>query len=271
MPELPDVEGYRRVVIGYAVGQPISNVEVRDCGVIRNRPCDAFVDELRGHTLMAPGRIGKWLLAHTDGPTLIIHFGMTGNLGWAPVIDTEDRFVRVVIDTPHGRLLYRDQRKLGGLWLAADAKEIEQVIGRQGPDAFGLTSSVLAARVERHRGTIKAALMDQSVVAGLGNMLSDEILWKARIQPARRAGGLDRHELRQLGRSTQQVLRPAVQAGRIPRRRTWLSSQRSSDDPRCPRCHEHLRTTTIAGRTSYWCPACQPCSSSAPAPIGTTR
>jgi formamidopyrimidine-DNA glycosylase len=258
VPELPDVEGFRRLLRRHALGQRIVDVEVRDAGVIRGRTAADFVRRLVGRELAEPRRAGKWLLAPTDGaPVLLLHFGMTGSLVWSAA-GGEDPYDRVMFDMGAGRLAYRDQRKLRGLWLAENDEEVRSVIGRQGPDALGLACSQLRDRLAGHRGGLKALLMDQSVVAGLGNMLSDEALWRAGIHPARRFDTLDAKEVRRLSRCLQNVLRTSVDQAGIPRSKTWLSSQRQVHPARCPRCRGELRTSHLAGRTSYWCPACQP-------------
>jgi formamidopyrimidine-DNA glycosylase len=258
MPELPDVERDRQVLVEHAVGQRAVGVEVLDAGVIRGRPVAEFVDLVRDRRFQAPERRGKWLLAPTDGSTLLFHFGMTGTLEWRPLDADPGRFARVVFEFGSGQLVYRDQRKLRGIWLAEDAPSIAAVIGQQGPDALGLSASELTSRLQGHRGSLKAELMDQHVVAGLGNMLSDEVLWRARIHPAVRFGDLDAPRRRALSSSLQHVLRASVKAGEIPRSSSWLSAQRASPDPLCPRGHGPLRTSRIGGRTSYWCPRCQP-------------
>jgi formamidopyrimidine-DNA glycosylase len=260
VPELPDVEGFKRVLSEHAAGRQITGIEVRDAGVIRGRTVVDFVGSLSGRVFAEPARAGKWLLAPTDGPTLLAHFGMTGSLLWAgPDEDLngwQNRYDRVLFDVGTGRLIYRDQRKLRGLWLCAPEEECAALLARQGPDALGLTGRRLSDRLQGHRGVLKAVLMDQSVIAGLGNMLSDEVLWRARIHPARQFASLDTAERRRLDRSLQTVLRASAEQGGIPRTNRWLSSRRNAGG-RCPRCHSALRTSRLAGRTSYWCPACQ--------------
>ena len=214
--------------------------------------------QLEGRRFGEPDRRGKWLLAPMDGPTVLFHFGMTGSLVWERPDGECLRFDRVVIHLGNGKLVFRDQRKLRGIWLADDEDGVREVIGEQGPDALGLTGRRLEECLAGHRGPLKSVLMDQRVVAGLGNMLSDEVLWRARIHPARRFGDLQPHERGELGRGLQRVLRASVKVGSIPRRATWLSSQRSRPDPHCPRCRARLKTSRVGGRTSYWCPACQP-------------
>ena len=99
--------------------------------------------------------------------------------------------------------------------------------------------------------------MDQSLLAGLGNMLSDEILWRARLHPTRGASTLDAAEGKRLCAAARSALATSVRAGHIPRTRTWLSGQRAVDDPTCPRCGTSLRWSTVNGRSALWCPHCQ--------------
>ncbi|MCU1363362.1 MAG: formamidopyrimidine-DNA glycosylase [Acidimicrobiaceae bacterium] len=257
MPELPDVEGFRRVLETYRVGQRVISVKIRDSGVVRDPSGAQFGRKLKGHVFESPQRRGKWLITPTDGPTLLLHYGMTGSLIWQESHEEFQRFDRVAIYVEKGRLIFRDQRKLGGLWLANDDEGIREIIGEQGPDALGLTGRDLTERLGLRRGALKSTLMDQSVLAGLGNMLSDEVLWQARIHPERRFGDLDLKERHQLDLCLQRVLRASIKLGAIPRRATWLSSQRSESEAFCPRCQRRLSTGHIGGRTSYWCPSCQ--------------
>ncbi|MDQ3945824.1 MAG: Fpg/Nei family DNA glycosylase, partial [Actinomycetota bacterium] len=194
-------------------------------------------------------------LARTDGPILLIHFGMTGSLEW----DREPhRHDRVVFRFDGGELRYRDQRKLQGLWLAHNDEEAAGVVGDQGPDALGLSKGRLRERLAGRRSGLKAAFMDQAVVAGLGNIVTDEILWRARLHPARRPGSLTSVDWTRLHRALGSVLRSSVKAGHVPARRSWLTGVRDDHEPVCPRCQAVLRRTKSGGRSTLWCPACQP-------------
>jgi hypothetical protein len=139
VPELPDVEGYARLLQSCVVGQRIDSVKVLDPGVVRAPSSKVFARRLKGRRFSHPDRRGKWLLARTDGPTLLLHFGMTGRLVWEDHSETLQRFDRVAISLEDGTLIFRDQRKLGGLWLANSEESIREIIGDQGPDALGLT------------------------------------------------------------------------------------------------------------------------------------
>ncbi|HZD65355.1 MAG TPA: DNA-formamidopyrimidine glycosylase family protein [Acidimicrobiales bacterium] len=263
MPELPDVEGFRSLFAARAAGRRVVDVEVLDAGVVRNTTPASLRRSLRGRRFDQPERRGKWLVAPTgDGgtaeATVLFHFGMTGLLSWADGAGDRHTHDRVVFVTEDGELRYRDQRKLRGLWLARGPDEVDAVIGRQGPDALGLGRRQLGERLSARRAGLKSALMNQSVVAGLGNLVVDEVLWQARVHPARRWTDLDRVERDRLSRALQRVLRASVRQGRVSTRSDWLTGRRDEPDPRCPRCGRSLRRSQIGGRSTWWCPACQP-------------
>ena len=149
---------------------------------------------------------------------VVVHFGMTGSLELAGRGDVRRRSDRIGILCGGEEVRYRDVRKLGGLWVARDAAELATIIGVPGPDASVVSLAELTDTLARRRGAIKPLLMDQRVVAGLGNMMSDEILWNAGIDPARRANTLSGADVRRLGNSVRDLTRRAVKAGPIPAR-----------------------------------------------------
>lgn len=256
MPELADVEGFRRVIDSVA-GSEIRRVEVLDAGVVHNVSARRLESSMRGHRLGKAVRTGKWLVVPTDGPALIFHFGMTGSLKWIDDKSERHRHDRVVFVTNHGELRYRDQRKLQGVFVAKDAHAIGGIVGRLGPDALDIGASDFRSRLETKRSSIKSAMMDQRRLAGLGNLLTDEILWRAHIHPAKTTKAIDDGQWRALHRASQSVLHTAARAGHTPRGPRWLSGVRSDDDARCPRCGAGLKRTKVAGRTAVWCPVCQ--------------
>jgi formamidopyrimidine-DNA glycosylase len=262
MPELPDVEGYRLALTDRLLGRRVRDVRVLDVGVLRNASAETFQDQLMGARFQGVHRHGKWLMLATDGPILLIHNGMTGRpyflgTGCAAPQQT-DRNDRLIICTDNGELRYADLRKLGGVWILDSNAEIAAVTGPQGPDALTVSATNFRATLHGRRGALKPTLMNQQVLAGLGNMLSDEICWRAHLHPARAVTSLGEDDLRQLHQAMRQTLRAAVKDRRIPRTRTWLNSARGIPDAGCPRCRTQLQHTTIGGRTSIWCPHCQP-------------
>ena len=258
MPELPDVEGFRRYWSRYMAGERVRKVEVPTPAIVRNRTAQTLGRALAGRRFERPDRHGKWMIAATDGPMLLLHFGMTGGLHWSGR-DGEGphRHDRLVFITPNGEMRYRNMRMLGGAWLARDERELEGIVGALGPDAADLDPDELVEVLDGRRGGVKATLMNQRVIAGIGNELSDEILWRARIHPARGVAELRPRKRRDLARVTADVLAASNRHGRIPREAGWLEEQRGRRDARCPRCGRPFRRSRIAGRTSYWCPRCQ--------------
>ncbi|MDX6350038.1 MAG: formamidopyrimidine-DNA glycosylase [Streptomyces sp.] len=259
MPELPDVEGFRRVLASCGQGRRIERVDVSDPGVLRGVSGRRLREELRGRTLAEPERHGKWLIARTEGgPALLLHFGMTGELLCCPPDDPPHPYDRVLLALSGGRgLRYRDLRKLQGLRLATTEADIDRILDRQGPDALAVDRDTFTELLAGRRGRIKAVLMDQSVLAGLGNLLADEILWRARTAPTRPANRLGEDDYRRLHATMRRVLRSSVRDGRVPDRPSWLTGHRDDPDPVCPRCGGRLRRDRIAGRTTVWCPHCQ--------------
>lgn len=257
MPELPDVEGFRAVLAEHGTGQRVERVEVADAGVLRGVTARQLNDGLRGCRFARPERHGKWLIAHTDGPAILLHFGMTGSLRWADSGAARDRHDRVTFVTGAGELRYRDMRKLQGIRLAHNRREQEQVLAGCGPDALDVTPERLDQLLAGRRGAIKATLINQKVIAGLGNLLADEILWRARIHPGRPARSLTARERHELHGQMRRVLRASVRAGCVPPRPSWLTGARGQRQPRCPRCGTPLRRGRTGGRTTVWCPQCQ--------------
>jgi formamidopyrimidine-DNA glycosylase len=282
MPELPDVEGFRAVLAGHATGRPVRRVEVADAGVLRGVSARRLDEALRGHRFTETTRHGKWLIAGTDGPVLLLHFGMTGSLHWSADGEPRHRHDRVVFvlgkreggtrgkagdsgrggggraDGQGGELRYRDMRKLKGLTLAADRDQAGRVLAGLGPDALEISAADLACLLAGRRAAVKAVLVDQHAIAGLGNLLADEILWRALIFPRRRASDLTGDERRRLHREMRAVLRAAVRAGRVPPRPSWLTGVRDHSEAACPRCGTRLERARIGGRATVWCPRDQP-------------
>lgn len=251
------MEGFRRILSEHGQGERIDRIEVADAGVLRNTSAQALRRSLEGRRFEEPVRHGKWLQAMTNGPMMLFHFGMSGGLVWAPDSDRH-RHDRVIFGLEQGELRYRDQRKLQGLWLARSDREAKQIMGPLGPDALRLGRREFVDRLASRRGRLKPVLMNQEVVAGLGNLLVDEILWRSGLNPGRRADQLEPDELEKLHRTMQRVLKDSVAEGRVPPKKSWLTGARDQAPPMCPRCGHELEQERVGGRSSYWCPRCQP-------------
>jgi formamidopyrimidine-DNA glycosylase len=254
VPELPDVEGFRRYLAGHAAGHRITRIEAPDREIIRNRSAQALGRAVRGRRFGEPGRHGKWLIAPVGDVELLLHFGMTGELRWASDAACRHRHDRLIFVCDDGELRYNNMRRFGGVWLARDHAERDEVTGPLGPDAAGLGSDEFEQLLAGRRGTIKAALMDQRLIAGIGNLLSDEILWRARIHPAAAVATLGAARRRRLYDALYAAVTESIRYGRIPRGPRWLTRVRDDRSADCPRCGARLRHATIAGRTACWCP-----------------
>jgi formamidopyrimidine-DNA glycosylase len=251
LPELPDVEGFRRAFAEHAAGRTVREVTSVDSSMLRDIEPVALADALRGRRFDEPDRVGKLLICGTDGPTLLLHFGMTGSLQWEQQPHPHDR---LVLRLDKGELHYRNMRKFGGIWLALDQAELDRVVGRLGPDWLKVSRRRFEDLLDQRRRAIKGALMDQEIAAGLGNLTADEALWQARIDPRRPVASLGTRERDVLYRKIHKVLRESIPYGRVPGKRTWLTAARERGQGTCPRCGTPLRRVTIAGRTTIFCP-----------------
>ncbi|OBH49083.1 formamidopyrimidine-DNA glycosylase [Mycobacterium mantenii] len=258
MPELPDVEGFRRQLANTLPRRRIQRVRVHDPGILRNASAATLTRRLTGHRFTAPRRHGKWLILPTDGPVLVIHSGMTGHPYFAAAGAEPEKYERLVVSLDKGELRYADLRKLRGVWLAGHQDDLAQITGPQGPDALGLGLRDFRDALTGRKGRLKPTLTDQSVIAGLGNLLADEICWRAKMRPTRTVAGLDDDDVKSLHRAMTQVLRTAVRHGRVPGLARWLTGARDEPDPHCPRCGTRLQHAAVGGRTTLWCPRCQP-------------
>ena len=245
MPELPEAERARTLIADHAVGRRIVAVEESDAYVCRPHGTGEIAEALVGRRLVRANRVGKtlWCEIDGDGPDLGLHLGMAGRI--AINEDPHARWDRFALTFEDGtRMALRDKRRLGRAILAPD-------LSRLGPDAAVATRAEFRARVGRGAGPIKARIMSQSVIAGIGNLLADETLWQARIDPRRPARELSERELDELRRAMRAAVRQAVRNGGA---HTGTLIPSRARDGHCPRCGTPLSRTRIGGRTTYWCP-----------------
>jgi formamidopyrimidine-DNA glycosylase len=258
MPELPDVEGFRRALSPRLPGRRITRVRALDASILRNTSPQRLGRVMVGERFGGPTRHGKWLILPTiDGPILLVHSGMTGHPYYTDDGRAE-RHDRLVITLDRGQFRYADQRKLRGVWLATGRRSIEEVTGPLGPDALEADRTTFVAALRDKPGALKTTLTDQSVLAGIGNLLADEICWQARLRPQHRVEDLDLAALRTFASTAQRVLRTSARHGQVPPLRRWLTGVRDNDQPHCPRCGTALEAGRVGGRRTLWCPRCQP-------------
>jgi formamidopyrimidine-DNA glycosylase len=272
VPELPEVETIRRGLEPLVVGRRIEQAAIRDSRLTRPFDPDKVAREIQGERITGLGRRGKYLVVRFEsGRVLLIHLRMTGNFRVAGNDSVDGPHDRAVLRLDNGsEVIYRDMRRFG-TWLLIEPHELEPYLAErvgEEPLEEAFRTAALASRLAGRRAPIKAALLDQRTVAGLGNIYADEALWRARIHPLRPAGELDRAEIRRLHRA----LRDALRAG-IARQGATLSNYATPDGERgrmqeefkayaragepCPRCGTPIEKIRAGGRGTHYCPACQ--------------
>ena len=261
MPELPEVERARRLAERWSAGKRIEMVAVVDDRIVYEGVTPRrFAARLRGRRIEAVRRWGKHIWMELDRrPWPSLHFGMTGFLKYFKKAEQEPEHERLALHLVNGyHLAYDNQRLLGRVFLAGDRERfIEE--RELGPDALGVDFDTFASILNRGRGSVKTTLMNQKMLAGLGNIYTDEILFQARLHPKSEVGTLSRGDIRTLFERMRTVLTRAigVQAdpGRMPG--DWLLPARE-EGANCPGCGGKVEKITLSGRSAYFCPACQP-------------
>ncbi len=274
MPELPEVETARAAIERAGLRRRITDVDDSDTYVCRPHAPGEIRAALIGRTLTGAFRRGKTMWCETSGvgrsrtpgPVLGLHLGMSGHIlitsPGAPMTEGGDwmngrydrlaatgkdltRWDRFMITyADGGTLRLFDPRRLGRVRLDPNLDDL-------GPDAALVSASEFAERVGGSRAPIKARLLDQSVIAGVGNLLADEILWQARISPRRPSGDLSRTELMILHEAVQDAVRSAIDKGGS---HTGTMIDFRKVGRHCPRCGAELTRATVGGRTTWWCP-----------------
>jgi formamidopyrimidine-DNA glycosylase len=295
MPELPEVETVARDLQRWVAGATIVDATVRWDRTIRHpQPPERFEAEIAGATIRRVGRRAKTVLLHLqDGRVMTVALRMTGALIVAPTGTPDDPYARVVFRLADGReLRYRDVRKFGriGLWPGGGLRSIGsgrgaksrriaeggrtyrigEVFSGHGPEPLsrGFTVERFAQRLARRSAKLKSLLLDQSFIAGVGNIYADEALWRARLHPLRTADTLDERDVRRLHRAIRRVLREGIanrgasfsdyvdargeEGGNAER----LAVYRRTGQP-CYRCGRRIERIVVGQRSTHFCPRCQ--------------
>jgi formamidopyrimidine-DNA glycosylase len=274
VPELPEVETIRKRLEPLLVGRTFERIEISDPRLTRPFDPGSVAAELEGERVAALERRGKYLVVRFEsGRVLLIHLRMTGNLLHARngAAADGDPYQRAVVSLDDGSdIAYRDVRRFG-TWLVFDRDQIDPYLtARLGEEPFAaaLTARRLAERLAGRRAPIKAALLDQRTLAGMGNIYVDEALWYAAVHPLRPAGELRPEEIQALLRG----IRRSLRAG-IARQGATLRDYRTPDggsgrmqhefkvygragEP-CERCGTPIEKTRAGGRGTWYCPGCQ--------------
>jgi formamidopyrimidine-DNA glycosylase len=256
------VEAARSLVEARGLHRTIAEVDDADTYVCRPHGPGEIARALTGAQLTEARRIGKSMWCETDrGPRLGLHLGMAGRIvidddhagdppdsaGHPdPAFSANPQWARFTLRFADGGILMLfDKRRLGRAVLDPDLSGL-------GPDAATVTRDAFRARVGRGDAPLKARMMDQSVIAGVGNLLADEALWRARLSPVRPAGSLSADELDLLRRHVRGTTRDALRLGGVHTGKVIPFRRKGAQ---CPRCGADMRRATVGGRTTWWCPA----------------
>jgi formamidopyrimidine-DNA glycosylase len=286
MPELPEVETMRRKLEPVLTGRRFDDVRISDARLVRPYEPDEVAAELQGERVASVERRGKYLILRFDTDrVLLVHLRMTGGFRYGDGAAGDDPHRRALVRLDDGTdVAYRDVRRFG-TWLLLEPGELDAYLstrlGEEPLDAL-FTAARLGALLAKRRAPIKAALLDQRTLAGMGNIYVDEALWRARIHPLRPAESLDKDELRRLHRA----VRASLEAG-LARQGSTLRDYRLPDgasgsmqhefkvygrggEP-CDRCGTPIAKSRVGGRGTWFCPTCQAASRSSSAPSRSRR
>jgi len=267
MPELPEVETIKNELSPWVVGQSFTKVTIFDAKLVPVGSAEEIRCGLIGQKVESLERRGKYLIFRlSNGRSLIIHLRMTGVLLLNP--RGVDRYARAVFHFSNGhRLVFRDLRRLGLMWLVDAA---DTVVGKLGPEPLGesFTPGVLGQRLSRRHIPVKAALLDQGIVAGIGNMYADEALFAAGIHPLKKADVLSAEEVQTLYNGIREVLRAAIgckgaSVDTYIRPEGQLGTAHSDfkvahrGGEACPVCGTAIERVSVQNRGTYFCPRCQ--------------
>lgn len=260
LPELPDVETVAQSLRRRLIGRRITGVRLLTPSTVRSPPPRQFAHNLTGRTIVAIGRRGKYLLARLrPSGTLVTHLRMTGDLQVVQASVPVHPHTRIIVQFRGLELRFVDQRRFGHMDLV-EAEETFAPLQRLGVEPLDRTFTLFRWNriLDNRRGTIKALLLRQDLIAGIGNIYADEILWQAQIHPARPIHRLQPKERRRLHMKIRDVLsRAVVHLSKYGHPIGRFLEVRGEVDARCPRCGHLLRSARVAGRTSYFCLHCQ--------------
>ncbi|MGE0872681.1 MAG: bifunctional DNA-formamidopyrimidine glycosylase/DNA-(apurinic or apyrimidinic site) lyase [Kofleriaceae bacterium] len=272
MPELPEVETVRRTLTP-AIGGRIDSVWDSGMGLhMKRKPPRSALRKLIGARITGVRRIGKYLLVDTDGPlSILAHLGMTGRFRIQPKGDPRVAHTHVVFGLGKRELRFIDARRFGQIDVVTRASEREHpALAVLGPDPLteGIDDDAFHERSRGKKATLKAFVLDQSVLAGVGNIYASEALWRAKLRPTTRAHRLTKESSRRLAAAIREVLTNALTKGGTSLRDfvdadgvagsnagyLWVYDRAGQP---CLRCKTAIRRTVVQGRATYHCPTCQ--------------
>jgi len=268
MPELPEVETIKNELSPHIIGRGISGVTLLWERMLHQPSPEEFHSRVAGKKITGLARRGKYLIFRLDsGDSLIIHLRMSGALILGG--DSPPKYTRAIIHLNNGTsIFFCDPRKFGRIWLVKDECDITKKLGPE-PLESAFTPEILGQKLKKRKAPVKAALLDQALIAGIGNMYADEALFAARINPLRPADSLSQDEIDRLHQAIQVVLRSAIDSkgasvsnyfrpgGEKGNAHSHFKVAHRKGEL-CPVCGNPIKRISIRQRGSYYCPKCQP-------------
>jgi formamidopyrimidine-DNA glycosylase len=266
MPELPEVETIKNELLPHIMGRTITGVAVYWDKMVKQPSVGEFCERVTGQKITDLTRLGKYLFFHLgSGEKLVMHMKMTGSLLINP---SDDKFARAIFQLDNGSSMYfRDPRKFGKMWLAKDESAVAEKLGPE-PLEEGFSVQTLTGILLNRKAPVKPVLLDQSIIAGIGNMYADESLYEAKIHPERPSCSLTEAEIKKLYNAIRRVLRAAIK-NKGASVRNYIRPNgnigKAHDEFRvahgtgknCPRCGTAIERIVVRGRGTYFCPKCQ--------------
>ena len=258
MPELPEVETFKKYFDSTSLDQIIDAVEIRDDRILITSKKN-FIECLIGGKFEETIRHGKYLLAKVRNCNIVFHFGMSGWLEYFSSEELEPKYSKVIFRFNNGfSLAYISIRMFGKLDIA-DSLSTFLKKKNLGPDAYKMNFDEFENAIKRRTAIMKSALLDQSIVSGIGNIYSDEILYKAKIHPKRKINTLNEDELVKLFKSIKEILEYGIEhEGELDTYSNSFLIPHRSKEERCPKCGSIIERYEISGRHGFFCPKCQP-------------
>lgn len=257
MPELPEVETFRRFLEKHALNQVIKKIDVRDDRILEMDE-RKFINALLEKKFISSQRHGKNLFVKYNSQYLFFHFGMSGDFDYFEHKDDEPKHSRVLFHFENGKYFsYISQRLFGTVNIIKNPKEFIKE-KRLGPDALNMTFEEFQQAIERRSAMLKSALLNQSIFAGIGNIYSDEILFQSHLHPKQKINELDDDQLKTLFANIKKVLKYGIKKkGRLNRYSKDCLIPHRDKEGTCPSCQGNIERFSLSGRHGFYCPNCQ--------------
>lgn len=269
MPELPEVESVRRYLECIIIGKKIDRVQVYCPKIIQNCAVESFTQKLQGQVFQAIRRRGKYLIFECSDYILLSHLRMEGKYLFHPRREIK-KHEHVVFQMADMDLIYQDTRKFGTMHLFSKTVDVLTIppLSLMGPEPFAeeLTASYLYDALKNKKQAIKASLLEQKIICGLGNIYVDEVLFDAKIHPGQAGNTLSLDNLQELISSIQKIIARAIELGGTTIRSftvhhdihgRFQNELQIRSQEKCPVCKQQVKKMRIAGRTTYYCAVCQ--------------